>query len=293
MKRLFALMLMLAMLSGCGSMASMTETILPEQSEQIGETVDVTQSQPPLTEPELESLDERAAKLGERFGVQIRIGDACDSTFHNFTAELLLDETKIAGGLEVLERTMSRYPEGFFRQLRWGEIEQLEIQLVAALHADERYGCGDYSAFVDQTEDSCILIVNVDQTQEYTYFHEFSHVIDRKLAWDAACRKDSKYSEETWASFNPEGFSYLEDYAAIPPELPNRAYYESFLSPYAMVNATEDRAMVMEASMSVPWAFDEAPGLRQKLAYYCDCIRDCFDTTGWPEVTPWEAVLEP
>lgn len=293
MKRLVLLFLMLAMLAGCASKAPQDEPTLPKQSEQIAETVDVTEQQPPLTEPEIQSLDERAAKLGERFGVRIRIADQCDTTFHNFTAEPMLDETMIAEELNLLEQTMSRYPEGFFQQLCWGQIEQLEIQLVGVLHADESYGYGNYSAFVDQTENRCMLVADVEQTQENTYFHEFSHVIDRKLAWDAACRGDCKYSEETWASLNPEGFSYFEDYAAIPSDFPNQTYYACFLSPYAMVNATEDRAMVMEASMSVAWAFDEAPGLRQKLAYYSDCIRDCFDTTGWPEVTPWEEVLEP
>ena len=29
----------------------------------------------------------------------------------------------------------------------------------------------------------------------------------------------------------------------------------------------------------------------RKLEYLCRCIRDCFDTTGWPETTVWEQVL--
>lgn len=32
--------------------------------------------------------------------------------------------------------------------------------------------------------------------------------------------------------------------------------------------------------------------LYSKLKYYCDCIRNCFDTTGWPKYTAWEKVLQ-
>ena len=37
--------------------------------------------------------------------------------------------------------------------------------------------------------------------------------------------------------------------------------------------------------------FEPGSGLRAKLEYYAECIRDCFDTEGWPEVLPWEQVL--
>lgn len=296
MKRLLALVLALMMLAGCksesASPAVSTEiaaTSLPVAPTEGNEAMETLLRGTAVSQ----SLYDRASELGARFGVRIRIADQCHPEFNSFRADMLLDETKIAEGLDVLERTMSRYPEGFFRQLRWDEVKQLDIQLMGALHADERYGGGDYSAFVDQVGNTCTLVANVYETKENTYVHEFSHVIDRKLAWDASCRSDSRYSEEIWSSWNPEGFVYTEDYASNPPDFPNRIYYESFLSPYAMVSATEDRALVMEASMSVPWAFDEAPALRQKLLYYSACIRDCFDTTHWPEVTAWEEVLNP
>ena len=39
------------------------------------------------------------------------------------------------------------------------------------------------------------------------------------------------------------------------------------------------------------YPFTEGSPLRDKLAYYAACIRDSFDTTGWPEVTLWEEPL--
>ncbi len=291
MKRLTAVILILLLLTGCAPEFSTVETSAPkEKGEHTAPTDAVLQEETGamLVSPE---LSQRAREIGRRFGVSVRIADQCDASFPGFEAEQLLDETAIAKGLDVLDQTMSRYPEGFFRQLNWTEAEQFEIQLVGTLHADSSYGCGSYSAFIDQTEHTCTLVADGSKAGAHTYIHEFSHVIDRKLAWDASRREDAKYSEEIWSSFNPEGFQYTEDYASNPPDFPNSSYYESFVSPYAMVNSTEDRALVMEAAMTMPWAFDGAPRMRQKLAYYCECIRDGFDTTLWPEVTPWEQPL--
>jgi hypothetical protein len=34
--------------------------------------------------------------------------------------------------------------------------------------------------------------------------------------------------------------------------------------------------------------FTGRKGLEGKLDYYCRCIRDAFDTTGWAETVLWE-----
>jgi hypothetical protein len=66
-----------------------------------------------------------------------------------------------------------------------------------------------------------------------------------------------------------------------------------FITDYALTYPTEDRARLMESAMSnFTWDFEPGSGTRRKLQYYADCIRDCFDTTGWPATTLWEQVLE-
>ena len=60
-----------------------------------------------------------------------------------------------------------------------------------------------------------------------------------------------------------------------------------------MTNPTEDRATLMETAMlDRTWAFEPGSGRRAKMQYYADCIRDCFDTDGWPDTTVWEEVLK-
>ena len=65
-----------------------------------------------------------------------------------------------------------------------------------------------------------------------------------------------------------------------------------FIDDYSMINATEDRARIFEYAVENRGTlFRDAPGLIAKLQYYSDCIRDCFDTALWPEITAWEAPL--
>ena len=65
-----------------------------------------------------------------------------------------------------------------------------------------------------------------------------------------------------------------------------------FIREYSMSVPSEDRADLMAAAMEGEiWAFEEGTGRRAKMRYYADCIRDCFDTEGWPETTLWEQVL--
>jgi hypothetical protein len=66
-----------------------------------------------------------------------------------------------------------------------------------------------------------------------------------------------------------------------------------------MTFSTEDRAELFGLAMSDYLGyFDEgsfftadAP-TTEKYKYYCECIRDGFDTTGWDDVMPWEEILE-
>ena len=91
----------------------------------------------------------------------------------------------------------------------------------------------------------------------------------------------------------PEGFAYADSYDDVPADV--KQYYSSgyFAQDYACISASEDRATMIEKAMLGEAAVFEAnPHLLPKLQYYCDCIRDSFDTAGWQEILPWEQLLE-
>ena len=104
-----------------------------------------------------------------------------------------------------------------------------------------------------------------------------------------------EYTCEVWASYSPEEFTYAESYLVddIPVQFRNEEYYAYFVSNYGMSYPTEDRATLMEEAMSDHRiSFQIRPKLIDKMEYYSACIRDSFDTNGWPGQTRWEGLYE-
>ena len=248
----------------------------------------------PVPEPseQIALLKQRAQELSEKYGVIIYVADDCETQFDEFSATQISDYDQVNRALDILDEALGKYPEGFFHQLRYGSVHSIRIHLITDLMADGsgRYGDG-YVAFAQNMWDHYLVVIDIEDSDCQTYYHEFSHVIDSYLAWDAGQRDDALFSEEGWADRNPAWFNgYSYDYS-VEHELVNDAY---FVDGYSTISPTEDRARVMEYAMSDYgfYTFEDNQGLQMKLEYYCLCIRDAFDTEGWPEALPWEQYLE-
>ena len=238
------------------------------------------------------SLYERAAAIGEKYGVTIRIADQCDTLYDDFESELVTDPALISLGLDDTEAALSRYPDGFFRQLHYGSIREIEISLAGSLtpRRPDEYD-GGVNAFAQPLYEKYIIVMDLHQTTEVNSHHEFSHMIDKRLQWDADHRNGAMFSEAAWAAMNPTGFDYDWTYSVYNSRS-GSVNFDYFINSYAMTYPTEDRAQIWEnAMMGYYWNFTPKP-LEEKLLYYSRCIRDCFDTTGWPDVTTWEATLQ-
>lgn len=244
-----------------------------------------------LLEP---ALYERAQELSDRYGVEILIGEQCELVYTHFESYALTDPIFLNEALDVLDNALSRYPDGFFRQLPFGTVETIRFEVVGALYARE--GVTDYQnsvgAFAQYRDNYYGIVLDGFCIQEDTIYHEISHIIDKKLAWDAQIRADALFSEERWMQLQPDGFQYVESYVDMPEEA--LAYVGSgyFIRDYSMTFPTEDRADVLASAIGLEdWLFEPGSGLRAKLEFYTACIRDCFDTAQWPEVVCWEQVL--
>lgn len=137
---------------------------------------------------------------------------------------------------------------------------------------------------------------------EQNFYHESSHMIDKVLEHNALYRTDAIYSEEKWWSFNPKEFidlnpeygGYYVSYEMMPMEYYQELFTTYFANDYGKSFSTEDRATILEAAMmgtSQIFSPNISEPLHDKLEYYCQSIRDCFDTTGWPTYTTWENTL--
>ena len=235
-------------------------------------------------------LYQQAADLSRRFGVDIRIAEQCALDYSHYQADALTDPYQIRYALNVLDLAFSSYPEGFLNQLPFGTMEQIRIELVDNLRGKEGMDTHpiDIGGFAQENFDHYLIVFNSLSLDTQTVYHELSHVIDKHLEWDASLRPQALFSEEAWLALQPEGFRYAGSYTDMPDSI--RAYEDSgyFISSYAMTFPTEDRATLMSVIMSDKTVPEENPGMAEKMRYYAACIRDCFDTEGWPESTLWE-----
>lgn len=240
------------------------------------------------------ALYARAQALSEQYDVDIRIADQCQFDYSHYSAYEVNDPELVNGALDDLEAALAAYPDGFFRQLRYGHCRRIQIELVGGISEKEDSTVGvSAAAFAQEQPGYYLLVADVFSTNTGTYFHEFTHILDKRLAWNAKLRENALFSEDDWAALQPEGFQYAMSYTDMPDSV--RQYVNSgyFLWEYSCTFPTEDRATMMEAAMTdATYEYDSRPGLRTKLAYYSQCIRDCMDTTGWPEVTAWESMLK-
>lgn len=233
----------------------------------------------------------RAKELSDKYDVRILIADLCSTEFTDHSADLLLNETEIELSLSTIDYVMSRYPEGFFSQLKFDTHQLIEVHVLGELRKE----VGVSGAFVT-ADYSHKLVMAVDGRGdmpgetingilEELLYHEISHLIDKKLDFVALYQDDPVYSEAGWLALNPEGFEYTNSYEGIL----DKKYFDYFVNDYACTNSTEDRATIMEFVMDGDeYPFIEREGLANKLQYYCEGIRAGFDTTGWPEKLPWE-----
>ena len=238
-------------------------------------------------------LYERAAALGEEYGIEILIADQCSTEYTDFTAEQLIDDDLISESLDILEEALSNYPEGFFEQLKYDQVSKIEINLMGTITAtNSNWGDESYNGFTEENGNTNVMVLDMNQLYADTVYHEMSHIIDKKLEWDAYCRSNALFSEDTWASLNPDGFEYEYVYSGFDENYFEDDEYLYFIDTYSMISPTEDRARILEYAMAgYTTYFSDYEPTKIKLAYYCECIRDAFDTEGWPETTVWEAAL--
>lgn len=258
-----------------------------------GENVVLTEETVPEGNILPAELYERAEAMSERFDLDIRIADRAERDYTGYDSELLTDPEVTARALDVLEDVLQQYPEGFFTQLKYGDRHIVRIELVDSLSGKEGHDVSSgTSAFTVRRDRYCMIVLNARRIRDSVIFHEFSHVIDDRMAYESRLRPEALYSEDGWMALQPEGFAYADSYQNIGEEVTKFYGCGWFGSNYACVSATEDRAVTMEKGCMADRAvFDANPHLMAKLEYYSACIRDSFDTEGWPRTLPWEQLL--
>ena len=246
-----------------------------------------------VTIEEFAPLYSKAKEIWENYGVTVLIADKV--TDFNNGAERCMEYEKIENCLQLIEKSLSCYPENFFNDfsgdvyiqlvgtgssagLYWGGNNQLLLQIDANCYNPSE-------GFDDKGRYFC-----------YTLHHEIGHMITKQLMERA---RDSKcpLSEENWNSYNPDGFEYVNAYND-EEEIEiysTKNNYEYFISSYGCSTPDEDRAMIFSEAMVYYQGYERMAfntKVSAKLKYLSKCIKAGFQSEAWGDTAPWEYILE-
>lgn len=251
---------------------------------------------------DLKEEHEKALAIGEKYGVEIYIGNECtNQDAWNYSGKIILDKETIKNTLNSFEEAFANYPDNFINQLKYGDYNKVKIYLTGTLTLKGNSGLSNCGAFVAKQNDYTYVVFDMYQPIVENVYHEFSHIIDDRL-WFISTIKDISYSENGWSELNPSNFEYLSYEYYENNDLSNYDEYifnddsnRYFVSYYSLTRPTEDRATLLESAMGNYYFWHEYEikdsGIYKKLEYYSKCIREGFDTTNWEDTTLWEQAL--
>lgn len=229
-----------------------------------------------------------AAELSERFGVEILVWqDAIRAHPRDYTLTCEYQVLPIQNALDVLQRVLSEFPEGFFREAasRMGD-GTLRICLVRGISETPDGSAG--LQFRDEKTGNLYLCIQIGQDLEQSLYHGLYHVLESRVL-------STGIAFDNWADLNPEGFSYdLNDSDYLSREAPDliRGDTRAFVDYYSMTFPKEDRARIMEyASMPGNEEMFRPRIMQAKLLTLCRGIRQAYGLEDYPEPLLWEQYL--
>jgi hypothetical protein len=250
---------------------------------------------------DLTEANEKASQLEDAYGVSIYIGPEVPEMIDYFSVEQRVAPSAVSSALDDLDEILSAYPEGFFSQLCFGENRGIRIYLAGSISGGSSDVLDEASAFVNEINSYLVMVLDISASWnwDYTINHEISHIIDRRLTFRSSLAKDALFSEDAWNDYNPSDFVYLDSYDGYEDVSDFTSYESYFVDSYGITFATEDRAELFGTAMSdyqnnfaEDSCFAAGTPTAEKYSFYCACIRDGFDTSGWASVVPWEEPLE-
>ena len=245
-------------------------------------------------------LDAHRKELEEKYNMYIYLGSEIFATETDYTLSCCKSASEMDAALYIVDEVLSLYPEGFFEQIKFGNIRTIGLYLCNGFTKKASYGIENAIALAgtDGYERFLVLDISYPSDLRRNIIHEISHWTDNRINQQQDY-SDEETFESAWSKLNPDDFYYMNDYNKTSPFY--RYTYGSakadayFVDSYSMSKATEDRARLFEYLMRYDKEYGskymESEAMRKKLHMYFESIRKCFDTTGWPDETIWEHKL--
>jgi len=242
--------------------------------------------------PDVEGLAEceaYAREIGEKYGVEVLIyRDAVQVQPWDYDLEYEYQVPVIRRELELLDRNLSRYPEGFIQTLAQ-RFDGLSICIVRSLNGTPESGSLDTADGIQFLDGYWAYIaLAAPNNTEYALYHEMCHLIDTMVLGESG-------AYDRWDELNPKGFQYDYDYITNQSR-DGSAYLQdinrSFIDTYSMSFPKEDRARIMEYAMTEGNEdYFRSVTMQAKLKLLCEGIREAFKLRKSPETFLWEQYL--
>ncbi|MBO4688054.1 MAG: hypothetical protein J5636_06030 [Clostridiales bacterium] len=234
---------------------------------------------------DLQSVYDRAAEIGNKYGVFIYLGESLPSYVEHGNDIGQSDHYEMA--LDQIEDVLSQFPDGYFDQFAYGAYTGLELDLGYWMLWNELEVYATDAGYVMTCPIECKNENELSKVSSLLLDAIFS-ATDLKLKYYFENFEDPAFSEAIWITYNPDHFTYVgfsdTDWEREIYE-ENKAYFTTFT---AMRYAPKDRSQLMTSLMENQELAD--PCIR-KAEYYSRCIREAFDDSTWPEKTTWEDAL--
>lgn len=260
-----------------------------------------------------EDNDEYVEKLNEKYGVTIYIRNNVVKFFPDFAVNALYDEETTNEALKEVEKLLSRFPEGFFKNMKYGSVNGLEIYLCGTLVQGSENGIQNPGGFALQYKGKQMIVMDATYPSGLvqTISHEIMHAIDARLEYMVKKKKVDSAIFKKWNKLNPKGYDYKYSYVdeeGVEYNAYNNAEYTPtdeksledvnhiyFLDYYSNTFPIEDRARIFEYLMSADTELSyefNSKHIRKKAKLLCEMIRLAMPSLSEEEVMYWEKFLQ-
>jgi len=253
-------------------------------------------------------------EIEEEFGVKVYIGeDISDYKLEDYILTPEDDESTSAAALKVLRETMSKFPDGLFREMiqpvegsEYGYTE-LHILLPYSIEGNYTGATSSIAGFTHTDFDNKVeyiaLSIEYLGMMESNMAHEMMHAMENKITEKMS---DTFFGFEGWSDLLPDGvdynYSYVDsegnDYSDITWTAVDDSATCCFVDAYAKTYPTEDRARTFEHLFTIGdytflgeeeryYPFLSDP-MYNKGLYLCRIIRQAFKTVASAEDVQWE-----
>lgn len=258
---------------------------------------------------DLGKASERATELEEKYGIRVYLGDdAVYAPFPDYSVTAENDIQVINDALDVLEETLSYYPDDYFEQLRGDTVRYICFYITGELIPyDPAISITSPAGLSCLSESLELVAFPAYYINSQTIVHELNHILDHRLI------ESGTLEDEKWNDVNPEGFEYFNAYVGpdgVEYEFSGDPVYTAwsddfyngnlsniyFVDVYSKTFSTEDRARLMELVVTDTESelsdILNCPHIQTKLEYYFEIIDKYFDRSDWDGEPSWEVNLK-